>query len=148
MKRPEFVVFDIKEECQEFKNSINDLVVKTGPVDVNGILLDTLTVVLDCCEDWEDAWKQMCSNCISVMNRYVDKAHFESRVDIYNASISMAFQLKERIEKHHLDEFGSFYYGFEKFEPSGLLVLRLLWDSAARPSYEGGKDEYSRICHS
>jgi len=134
MKSPQFVVFEMGEELQDFRNELVDLVTIAPLVDVWKIQEDLLTVVFQNCEDWDNAMRTyaMYENCKAVMNKYVERDYFDSRVAIWAACTQLGFNLRLKVERHRLAQNGEFHYKFEKFTRAGLIVYSLNWDNTAR----------------
>lgn len=132
MKQPQFVVFDLREELQTFRNGLVDLETIKPMVDVRQIQQDLLETVLVGCNDWTQALHITYDNCKKVMDRHVDRLYFESRVTIWCESLMVADTLRAKVNRHRMSEGGEFHYQFEKVERDGLVVLSLKWDKTAR----------------
>jgi len=125
MKQPRYVVLDLKEKFRRFRNYVADIPMTVGLVSVSQLLQEVLESILSDCQYWDISIGTMCRNCLQVVDRYVQKGDFEPRLDLYTVSTELAFVVRQKVEKHSLEEGDRFLYEYKQHSPDGLLVLKL-----------------------
>jgi hypothetical protein len=132
MNQPQYVVFDMGQELQVFRNKLADIDMQHRLVDVWQIQRDIFEAVLKGCEDWRESYVKMCANLLFLLGKYVHDQFFDERINFYTTCTELAALLHKKIERHWLHAGGEFHYKFEKFDRQGLVVLSLNWDNTAR----------------
>jgi hypothetical protein len=132
MNSPQFVVFDMNEEMQTFRNNMVDKDVKFHLVDVWQIQKDMLELVFKGCGEWDKAHQAMCANSMEIVDKYLEHPVFETRLDFYMACTDLAYRLYSKVVQHRMVTGGEFHYQFDRFTRAGLVVLSLNWDNTAR----------------